>query len=369
MSKRNGSLDVLRALAIVWVINCHIVSAYGKAPHLSVLQLGGKGVDLFFALSGWLLGRQLLNELRQRGTIDVRRFWYRRWLRTLPAYYAVLLPTLLWQLWNGNSSWRCLSFIVFGQTYFFLPMPTFSVSWSLCVEEHFYLLIAPLLLLLFRYRTALLLLPVLLLVPHVCRVMGWYHGSEQTHVRWDQCASGVVLAYFSVFRPALWERLCRWAPALALGGLTLTCFNVATRLNPAWQIEDLNTTCWMFIFAAWVLLGNSSEFWKTSFRYLPIRYLADRAYSLYLLHVESLAILKRFGDLSFIQYMGLSWLISLVLAEVLYRVVELPFMNLREKLASVRSSAEVVAPSESVGVAARAKPLPAVAEMAAVPQG
>ncbi|MGH7171124.1 MAG: acyltransferase family protein [Gemmataceae bacterium] len=365
MSKRNGSLDVLRALAIVWVVNCHIVSAYVKAPHLHVLQLGGKGVDLFFVLSGWLLGRQLLNELRQHGTIDVRRFWYRRWLRTLPAYYAVLLPTLAWQLLAKNPSWQLGSFVGFGQNYL-ARIPCFGVSWSLCVEEHFYLLIAPLLVVLFRFRTAVVLLPFLLLTPHVCRVMGWYHSMEQTHVRWDQCASGVVLAYFSVFQPKIWERFCRWAPALALVGLTLTCVNVVIRLHPAWRMGDLNTTCWTFIFTAWVLLGNSSEFWKTNFRYLPIRYVADRAYALYLLHVESFAILKRFGELSFLQYMVLSWVISLVLAEVIYRAVELPFMNLREKFASTRSPEHVAVRTES-SAPVIAEPLPALSEAAAVP--
>jgi peptidoglycan/LPS O-acetylase OafA/YrhL len=366
MGKRNGSLDVLRALAIVWVVNCHIVTAYGKAPHLYPLQLGGKGVDLFFALSGWLLGRQLLNEMRQTGTINVRRFWYRRWLRTLPAYYAVLLVTLAWQLPARTPSWRYTTFFFFGQNY--LPqMPFFGVSWSLCVEEHFYLLVAPLLLACFRFRAAVVLLPVLLLAPHVCRVMGWYHNVEETHVRWDQCASGVVLAYCSVFRPKLWARLCRWAPALALVGLGLVGFNVLTRLNPRWQIKDLNTTTWMFIFAGWVLLGNSSPFWKTSFRYRPVRFLADRAYSLYLLHVESFAILKRFGNLSFPEYLALSWLISFALAEVLYRAVELPFMNARDKFAATRLAGADHPPA----AAAPALPAPgrAAAEVAAAQAG
>jgi peptidoglycan/LPS O-acetylase OafA/YrhL len=365
MSKRNGSLDVLRALAIVWVVNCHIVSAYGKAPHLSVLQLGGKGVDLFFALSGWLLGRQLLNELHHRGSIDVRRFWYRRWLRTLPAYYAVLLPTLAWQFLAKDPSWRLGSFVAFGQNYL-TRMPCFGVSWSLCVEEHFYLLIAPLLVVLFRFRTTVLLLPFLLITPPVCRAMGWYHSLEQTHVRWDQCAIGVVLSYFSVFQPKIWKRLCRWAPVAALGGIALVCINIMLRLHPAWGMGDFNTTCWTFIFASWVLLGNSSDFWRTNFRYFPIRYLADRAYSLYLLHVESFAILKRFGELSFLQYMVLSWMISLVLAEVLYRTVELPFMNLREKLASTRLPGQVVVQRESPAPAIAA-PVPAIPEGAAVP--
>ena len=85
MSNRNHSLDILRSLASVLVVNCHLASTLGGDGTLSALQLGGRGVDLFFVLSGWLLGHQLLAELRKTGKVEVGRFWRRRWLRTLPA--------------------------------------------------------------------------------------------------------------------------------------------------------------------------------------------------------------------------------------------------------------------------------------------
>src|SRR5262245_7175385 len=133
LARRNGSLDLLRSLAIILVVNCHCVGAHGDAAALHVLQLGGKAVDLFFVLSGWLLGYQLLSEFRDTGTIDVRRFWLRRWLRTLPAYYAVLLLTFLWQIAARHNYELCWSYLLFGQTYL-TDMPYFGVSWSLCVE-------------------------------------------------------------------------------------------------------------------------------------------------------------------------------------------------------------------------------------------
>src|SRR6516165_1345813 len=78
--RRNPALDVLRSLAIIMVVNCHVAGTFAPAPDQSyskVLQLGGIGVELFFVLSGWLLGRQLCLELADTGTIDVWRFWLR----------------------------------------------------------------------------------------------------------------------------------------------------------------------------------------------------------------------------------------------------------------------------------------------------
>ena len=160
MKHRNGSMDILRSLAIITVVNCHAGTAFATDPIRSIFGLGGRGVDLFFVLSGWLLGHQLLTELREKGTIEIKRFWLRRWVRTLPAYYAVLLPTYLQQMYKYHELSFNPSFLVFGQTYW-STMPYFGISWSLCVEEHFYLLIAPLLMLLRRGWGAIALLVLL----------------------------------------------------------------------------------------------------------------------------------------------------------------------------------------------------------------
>lgn len=341
MSSRNGSLDVLRCVAIVLVINCHAAVTFVGEPWRSVLGLGGRGVDLFFVLSGWLLGQQLLTELAETSTIEVRRFWARRWLRTLPAYYAVLAFSYLWQIVQKDNYQLDLSYLFFGQTYL-SEMPYFGVSWSLCVEEHFYLLIAPLLLLL-RWRWGAIALAVLLVVPTVLRAVGW-SGSTQTHLRWDQCGAGVLLAFFSVYVPQLWRRLCLVAMPLAVLGLAAAAFNFLCRAHRDWEIADLSTTAWTGIAASWVLLANASPFWRSGYHLAAARYLADRSYALYLLHVEAIVIVRKIEGIPFVLTLLLVWGLSLLLAEVLFRGVERPVMRAREWFSWSRGKAEPRSP-------------------------
>ncbi len=333
MERRNVSLDTLRSAAIVLVVNCHIVARFADG-RLPAVRLGGKGVDLFFVLSGWLLGHYLLAEVRRTGTVDVRRFWLRRWLRTLPAYYVVLAYTMAWMLFRhgpGSLRWE---YLVFAQNY--MPeLPYFHVSWSLCVEEHFYLVVAPLLLFFAAVPRARFLAVPLLLAPAVCRWTGWYGSDGQTHVRYDQCAAGVVLAAAAVFRPVLWRWLCRAAPLLALVGLAAALENVYARTWSGWP--DLGTGAWTLIFASFVLLANSSDFWRWRARVPGCRYVAERSYSLYLIHVEALAIVSWMKVESLPLAFVLTWGIGLLLAELLYRTVERPLMQARERFAASRS--------------------------------
>lgn len=96
-AQRVRSLDTLRAVAIILVFIAHTVKAFWADSILAPLQLGGTGVDLFFVLSGYLLGTQLIKAMDQESGIQVFQFYKNRWIRTLPLYYAVLSLTLLQQ--------------------------------------------------------------------------------------------------------------------------------------------------------------------------------------------------------------------------------------------------------------------------------
>jgi peptidoglycan/LPS O-acetylase OafA/YrhL len=346
---RNASLDTLRALAIVLVVFCHATLNYGVPNGLDFMGLGGVGVDLFFCLSGWLLGRQLCEELQRTGGLEVRRFWLRRWLRTLPAYFAVLFATMAQAVLQGKLA-HWWPYPVFLQNY--LGMPFFGVSWSLCVEEYFYLAVAPTLLLFYRRPRLRPVVPLLLAVPLVARLAtpyvalhyGWKWDLQMTHLRYDQCAAGVLLAAAAVFRPAWWRRMRQalvvWVPL----GLVLAGMNFYWRIARI-PHADWDPIVWTFSFAALVALANAGPFWQTRAAVPGARYLADRAYAVYLLHIEGIAVMNRaFGQqaghpgLPLWAYLAGVWLVALVAAEVLYRTVERPFMRAREWFTASRST-------------------------------
>lgn len=140
------ALDALRAFAVFLVIGLHY--SVGQWPaaggpdirlaHNPVFYYGWTGVDLFFILSGFLIGKQLWRELDRTGTVRVLRFWLRRGFRIWPLYFAMLAYLTFWR--GRPAEWPDWLFL---SNYF----PTvYSRSWSLATEEQFYIAV-PLLLL------------------------------------------------------------------------------------------------------------------------------------------------------------------------------------------------------------------------------
>jgi peptidoglycan/LPS O-acetylase OafA/YrhL len=339
--RRYASLDLLRALAIVLVVHCHSASGFAEPPLSTVLKLGGKGVELFFVLSGWLLGRQLVLELERTGKIELLRFWARRWMRTLPAYYGVLVVISMYILTRNGQPLRP-EYLFFGQTYL-AGMPYFGISWSLCVEEHFYLLVAPTLLLFWRRPGLRWLIPLLMIVPTICRVYGWYGAEYQTHVWYDACAMGVLLAAASVKYRKQWDRLRPLAAWVAAATLLIVVRDVAFAWRPEWRPAggllgpNPGILVYALVFAVWVWAAAVHPNWIAG-RIPGVRYLAERSYAIYLLHLEVIAAIRHLPPMPFIVTLGLVWIGSIAVAEVLFRLVERPGMDLRDRFASTRST-------------------------------
>ncbi|QEL21022.1 acyltransferase family protein [Limnoglobus roseus] len=332
---RNHSLDILRGVAILMVLATHLANSFARGtPLADALSVGGRGVDLFFVLSGWLLGSQLFREANLTGTVAVRHFWARRWLRTMPAYYAVLFATFAQFVVQGKSDrfdWRYLLFL---QNY--LPeRPFLGVTWSLCVEEHFYLLIAPAVWIGYRFRRAVAVLAVVVLALIVAHVAGFYtHRSDyhitETHVIFEQCGLGVLLAWLAVNRPRTWLALCRTSLQLAVLGLVLIGVAAVNRTVWAWWLPDWGTGGWAVIFGSWIVLANSSPFWRDRVRSRLLAFVASRAYSLYLVHIEAITLAKKLPLPAEVQAVA-AFVLAFAMAEVLYRFVERPFNRLRER--------------------------------------
>jgi peptidoglycan/LPS O-acetylase OafA/YrhL len=146
--KRSVQIDVVRACAILLVVGAHlrfqepdgIMGSIAWAWH----EWGGFGVPLFFTLSGYLVCGLLLVEKRSSGTIDVGRFLIRRSLKIWPAYFAFVAYLVAMPLLKGTATLSSLMSdywpnIVFLNNYIG-PNPALH-TWSLAVEEQFYLLL------------------------------------------------------------------------------------------------------------------------------------------------------------------------------------------------------------------------------------
>ncbi len=330
-------LDLLRALAIMLVFTAHTVLSFGPTPATGPLQFGGTGVDLFFLLSGWLIGSQLFSEHKKFGNIDIKRFWIRRWLRTFPAYFAVLLFTLAQLYLTKDSVPKVLPYFTFTQNYF-TPLPYFGVSWSLAVEEQFYLVIAPFIvaLLAMRYLSAqFTLIIILLLLPTLFRVVGWYDSPLETHVRWDCCMMGVFLAYVYHHAPKKWETLCQYKVPLGVIGLLLYSSFFYFRWEPPFgAYQDPSKLVLAVVFGAMVIFAVNTPTNKIPVAHSLIMHISTRSYSLYLLHPDALSVCKRLiPDVNLPVYYLCALALSFIAAEVLYKMIEIPFIKAREKFA------------------------------------
>ncbi|WP_370452501.1 acyltransferase family protein [Corallococcus sp. CA054B] len=247
-----AGLDLLRCLAILVVVVYHYPRPQGHEAYQSFANFGWTGVELFFVLSGFLIGSQLLEPVSRGETPSLRRFYLRRALRILPAFLVVLGLYLFVPAWTEmpvvTPAWR---FLTFTQN-FGLRRNGFSHAWSLCVEEHFYLVL-PLTVLALRGR---LRAPSLIAI--AAAVMGggmllrgglWQHHFSAlgpgdpgwrefdkllyypTYARLDGLTCGVLLAALRVFRPQAWERWTRGARARAMAIVGLACLGGVLFIN------------------------------------------------------------------------------------------------------------------------------------------
>jgi peptidoglycan/LPS O-acetylase OafA/YrhL len=183
-------------------------------PRLSIAGFGALGVGLFFTLSGFLIGRLLIDIVRIAPSFaNLRIFLLRRWMRTIPIYLVWLSISLLCFPPPDHPLRYFLTYLSFTQNLAW-PMPAsnwFGVSWSLTVEEWFYLLFATstigLTLLLRTPKALLISLVVFCVVPPVLRWMVPDAANWDTDVgkiaiyRLDSIGYGVALAWLRLTRP------------------------------------------------------------------------------------------------------------------------------------------------------------------------
>ncbi|HEU4583396.1 MAG TPA: acyltransferase [Polyangiaceae bacterium] len=338
------ALDGLRGLAILAVLWHHAL----PRPESGWIGRGHVGVRLFFALSGFLITARLLAERRATGEVALGRFWMRRALRIFPLYYAVLALFALYlgQRPGAAGSAHFFDNLLFHASYtsnwfvdYQVPHPVwFAFGWSLATEEQFYAWWPPLASALRRSTAMLVLLAVLAL-----QQLAVYEALGLSGTPLRICASlapalslgallGLALEQRALFEP-LWALFGKF-PALCASGLALAL---------AWLIgSGAGAPLWLDLaFTALVasaLLAPTSWLGRTCSA-PALREMGRVSYGIYLFHVPLLGLLRRLSPwlaerpgVLFVLALGL----SLAAAELSYRYVEWPLLQLARRRFSVR---------------------------------
>ena len=351
---RLAGLDTLRALAIALVLISHYNGFVRHAPGFGAIgSIGWAGVDLFFVLSGYLIGNQLLAPAACGESLDLKIFFARRLLRTLPNYYVVLAGYLML---SGSSIagesmaplWRFLTFTQnFGMNY----GQTFTHSWSLCIEEQFYLVLPLVVMALVGSRRSPRLLwcalAAAIAAGMTVRGMAFVDGKDvfaapvyySSSARFDELLPGVAIALLKNFHPIVFARLLRHGNALLAAGMAsavAVLYGVMNEEPTAFLASTFGFSLVAISFALLVCSALSPSSLLYRLRIPGASSLALWSYAVYLAHKPVFMALspqlEEWGvDASAAPTILAVMAIGILSGWLLFIVVETPFMPLRAR--------------------------------------
>lgn len=358
------SLDLLRLLALVLVLGHHLEPPpnFLPGPFQSALDLwyryGGIGVDLFFVLSGFLVSGLLFSEYRKHGTLSVSRFYVRRAWKIYPSFYFLIGCTYFFCLLVLGYKLRdrpIYTELLFLQCY---QQGHWNHTWSLAVEEHFYLALPIVLWLLVRrnrgaadpFRAVLYLVAATSLFCLAARIINFQLRSEvtyhthafPTHLRIDSLFFGVAIAYAYHFHQASFrELLLRWRYALIATGVALVALLIA-RNKPADFYSYTFGFTQLYLAAAAVLVGVLMCQVPANRVTIFLAAIGSYSYSIYLWHMA-----LKYYAFPHLRAAGISWQIrsaiyllgAFVVGIAMAKLIELPVLRIRDRWFPSRSAA------------------------------
>ena len=332
-------------------------------------RMGWMGVDLFFVLSGYLIGSQLLRPYLRGECPTLWNFYRNRAFRVLPAYGVVLVVYLILPFWRETPDmsppWK---FLTFTQNLFADDRvnQAFSHVWSLCVEEHFYLFLPLIVLPMMRkpsFRKTMALLAGLAILGICIRAFILFQTLQPlaragksfglvyleriyypTYSRLDGLLAGVALALLKTFRPVWWNELARRGHTLLCMGLffmSVAIFLFKDRWQSVTGASAVGTVIGFPLFSLGLGLlvasALSSNGLLSRFKVPGARLIATLAYSLYLTHKELIHLVDRcfppVARAGILPWLGVYTIACLAVAGLLYLCVERPFLILRDRKA------------------------------------
>jgi peptidoglycan/LPS O-acetylase OafA/YrhL len=327
-----GSLDGLRALSILPVVWHHATS--GPAP--GVLGRGPLGVDLFFAISGFLITTLLLRERERHGKVALGAFYARRSLRIFPLYYVVLGGFALHALLLRDAGpvrdhfLRSLPWYATYTSNWFVDNAVphavvFSFAWSLATEEQFYLGF-PWLLRVSKGIVPAALFMGAVVVADQAAEREWLSMGPQAMRMLRSLATPIALGSLSALalRTSLFRVvdlvLGRRASPLVMLGLVV-CGAVVP-----WSLLEVQALMVGLVVACCL----REDHWLAPFLSArPLRHVGLVSYGMYLLNVPAIQLAKRVVPQSFVFAVGLA--LSVAFATAAHSAIEKPLMRLRAR--------------------------------------
>jgi peptidoglycan/LPS O-acetylase OafA/YrhL len=361
-SSRIFGLDLLRALAILFVVLGHssiLVPSYLKLP---IQHIVFDGVAIFFVLSGFLIGGILFKSIDKEPfhLKNLFTFWIRRWLRTLPIYLIILTLVIIltFNLKPQRLPTDWYRYYIFTQNFFREIPPFFGESWSLSIEEWFYLLIPSLFYITLKIftknkeKTILYTLLITLTCIVSYRFYLFYNLEIKTFIqsnnlitrqvvpRLDAILIGVLGAYLSNYKKNIWNSN---KTAFAFFGVFMLFILKLT--------SDRNVNYYSIVFlpilksfSVLFLLPYLASFKETKCKKSGkiVTFISLISYSMYLINRtividfcikygihDNLLYKHTLKETWFIEYL-LFWGITIGLSYILYMFIEIPFMKLRD---------------------------------------
>ncbi len=361
---RLHGLDTLRAFAIIIVLLYHYMVVVSKENTFGyITQVGWMGVDLFFVLSGYLIGNQILSAIAKKDKFSIKLFYIRRLLRTLPNYYVVLALYFIFPVaLSGLATASVWNFLTFTQNFEFKPLATFSHSWSLCIEEQFYLIFPLLFMLLSKSKNFLTLAWLAIILGMLggvaARVCAWYSYGESgmdfrdyyqhiyysSFTRFDELLPGVAIAMIKNFHPNLFNKILARADLYFYAGVFVV--GMMFYLFPHYHYSRLNGfNFWLSAvgysavaigFALLTISALSHKCLIGKFSIPGAAHVAVWSYAVYLIHKPVFQLLiapltEMNIDIQSAAAVSVMMACSMFVGWLLFRFVETPFMNVRGK--------------------------------------
>jgi peptidoglycan/LPS O-acetylase OafA/YrhL len=377
LDNRHPSLHGLRVLAIVSVLQFHVTAIYTQESGIRMDRRWADssmtiffGMDLFFFLSGFLIGAILLRSIEVSKKQNVRRFYLRRVFRTFPLYYVVLTVLTLTMTLSPAQHHNLVYEYLYGTNYTSLRRHDVVMfwGWSLALEEQFYLTVPLFLFVLSRLRSdrsRAVLLFLVWLSALVIRL--WYYHAHRpftdlalydqiyfrTKTRFDPLVAGIFLAFLQHrWREPIGRWLTRPRNRAMVALPTMACLwllldpIIAGEKNQQMVHLFLWGTVTSLFYVGTLLLLLHGHGWLPRFLSLPIfRYIATLGYGVYLVHIPVADhILVPIAKGLYAEHMPMLYVwpasvfalvtLSLAIAYVLHLLVEKPSLWVRDKLAA-----------------------------------